>query len=112
MSLVGAAALEGGIGTRRRLCSGGAYRFLARTRMQDIDYVLAGGLIVPEISIDPKQSMLRFSYFTWNRNVYPLLYVYLVPDEPSCGIVVTQNDRVKSILSDFWDIMVNPYAKM
>ena len=70
------------------------------------------GLIVPEISIDPQQSMLRPSYFTWNRNIHPLLYVCLAPDEPSCGMVVTQNDRVKSILRIFWGIMVNSYAKV
>ena len=40
------------------------------------------GLIVSEISIEPKQAMLRPSYFTWSRNIHPLLYVYLVPDEP------------------------------
>ena len=38
------------------------------------------GLIVFEISVDPKQAMLHFSYFTWSRNIHPLLYVYLVPD--------------------------------
>ena len=70
------------------------------------------GPSVPEISIDPQQSMLRPSYFTWNRNIHPLLYVCLAPDEPSCGMVVTQNDRVKSILSEFWNIMVNFYAEI
>ena len=106
MSLVGVALiLDGGYVLAEHIGSWQGHRCKTLT-------MFWRGLIVPEISIDPKQAMLHFSYFTWNRNVYPLMYVYLVPDEPSCGMVVTPIDRVKSILRKFLDITVNSYAEM